>query len=162
MATSTLRAFILAALVVLGIIGLTRLFPQNASLGVAGPGESPTVSPTPTTQQTLTPTPTATRKAKVKGVVVLVLNGTSTKGLAAEVSSTLRNAGYKLKVPGNASRAFKRTTVYYRADSLPEGQAIFARWFPDGLLRPIPASAPDDVQVQVILGADFAASSPSP
>lgn len=160
-ATSTLRAFILAALVVLGIIGLTRLFPQNASLGVAGPGGTSTVTPTPTAQQTASPTPTATRRARVRGVVVLVLNGTTTKGLAAEVSATLRNAGYKLKVPGNA-RATRRTTVYYRADSLPEAQAILGRWFPDAVLRTIPASAPDDVRVQIVLGADFATSSPSP
>lgn len=162
MATSTLRAFILAALVVLGIIGLTKLFPQNASLGVTGPGGAAQVTQSPSASPSVTPTPTATRRARVKGVVVLVLNGTSKKGLAAEVSATLTNAGYKLKVPGNARRALSRTTVYYRADSLPEAQAIVSRWFPDALLRPIPGSAPDDVRVQIVLGADFVASSPSP
>ena len=161
MATSTLRAFILAALVVLGIIGLTRLFPQNPSLGVTGPGGTSTQSPEPTTGPLVTPTPTATRRAKVRGVVVLVLNGTTRKGLAAEVSATLKNAGYKLKVPGNA-RSTQTTTVNYRADSLPEAQAIVRKYFPDAVLRRMPASAPDDVQVRIILGADFVASSPSP
>jgi LytR cell envelope-related transcriptional attenuator len=161
-ATSTLRAFILAALVVLGIIGLTKLFPQNASLGVTGPaGATSTESPQASANPSVSPTPTATRAAKVRGVVVLVLNGTSKKGLAAEVSATLKTAGYKLKIPGNA-KATRRTTVYYRADSLPEAQAILGRWFPDALLKPIPASAPDDVRVEVVLGADFAATSPSP
>ena len=162
MATSTLRAFILAVLVVVGIIGLTKLFPQNASLGVTGPGgATSSTSPQPSAEPSVTPTPTATRAAKVSGVVVLVLNGTSKKGLAAEVSATLKSAGYKVKVPGNA-KSTRRTTVFYRADSLPEAQAILGRWFPDALLKPIPASAPDDVRVQIVLGADFAASSPSP
>lgn len=93
---------------------------------------------------------------------MLVLNGTSRKGLAAEVTATLKSAGYKMKIPANAGRAFKKTTVFYREDSLPEAQAILGRWFPDAVLRAIPASAPDDVRVQVVLGADFVSSSPSP
>jgi hypothetical protein len=97
----------------------------------------------------------------VKGVVVRVLNGTSRKGLAAEVSGTLANAGYKLKVPGNAKRT-ARTIVYYRADSLPEAQLIVRRYFPDAVLRAIPPSAPDDIRVQIVLGRDFVSISPSP
>jgi LytR cell envelope-related transcriptional attenuator len=161
MATSTLRALILAALVVLGVIGLTKLFPQNASLGVTGGTPSSKVTNSPSTTPSSTPSPTTSRNPKVKGVVVLVLNGTSRKGLAAEVSRTLSNAGYKLKVPGNA-KATRRTTVYYRSDSLPEAQRIVQKYFPDALLKAAPASVPDDVRVEIILGADFAASSPSP
>jgi hypothetical protein len=161
MATSTLRAIILAALVVLGVIGLTKLFPQNASLGVTGAGPTSTVTQSPSTKPASSPSPTATRKPRVKGVVVLVLNGTSRKGLAAEVARTLSNAGYKLKLPGNA-KATRRTTIYYRADSLPEGQAILRRWFPDALLKPAPGSVPSDVRVEIVLGADFATGSPSP
>lgn len=160
-ATSTLRALILAALVVLGIVGLTKLFPQNESLGITGaapPGSKVSGSPSPT--PSVTPTPTSTRKAKVKGVVVLVLNGTTRKGLAAEVSRTLANAGYKPKVPGNA-KSTRRTIVYYRKDSLPEAQLIVRKYFPDALLKPAPASVPDDVRVEIVLGADFVASSPS-
>jgi hypothetical protein len=160
-ATSTLRALILAALVVLGVIGLTKLFPQNESLGITGSpqGSAATSSPSPT--PTATPSPTASRRARVRGVVVRVLNGTSRKGLAAEVSGTLANAGYKPKVPGNA-RATRRTIVYYRADSLPEAQLIVQRYFPDAVLRAAPASVPDDVRVQIVLGADFVSGSPSP
>jgi hypothetical protein len=161
MATSTLRALILAALVVLGVIGLTKLFPQNQSLGITGSGPDSTTTTTPSPSPSIAPTPTPTRRARVRGVVVRVLNGTSRKGLAAEVSGTLANAGYKLKVPGNA-RATRRTIVYYRADSLPEAQLIVRRYFPDAVLRPIPASAPDDVRVQIVLGADFVSGSPSP
>jgi hypothetical protein len=160
-ATSTLRALILAALVVLGVIGLTKLFPQNASLGITGAGPSSTVGSSPSSTPTGTPSPTPSRKAKVKGVVVLVLNGTTRRGLAAEVSGTLANAGYKMKVPGNA-KSTRRTIVYYRADSLPEAQLIVRKYFPDALLRRAPASVPDDVRVEIVLGADFVISSPSP
>ena len=61
------------------------------------------------------------------GVPVLVLNGTTRKGLAAEVSRTLGNAGYKPKVPGN-SKPTRRTIVYYRRDSLPEAQLIVRKY----------------------------------
>jgi hypothetical protein len=159
-ATSTLRALILAALVVLGVIGLTKLFPQNASLGITGAEPGSTVTSSPTSSPG-TPTPTATRRARVRGVVVRVLNGTNRKGLAAEVSGTLANAGYKLKVPGNA-KAARRTIVYYRADSLPEAQLMVRRYFPDAVLRPVPAAVPDDIRVQIVLGADFVSGSPSP
>ncbi len=126
MATSTLRALILAALVVLGIVGLTKLFPQNESLGITGAGAPGSkVSSSPSATASVSSTPTSRRKAKVKGVVVLVLNGTTRKGLAAEVSRTLANAGYKPKVPGN-SKSTRRTIVYYRTDSLPEAQ-LFPR-----------------------------------
>jgi LytR cell envelope-related transcriptional attenuator len=160
-ATSTLRALILAALVVLGVIGLTKLFPQNASLGITGAGGTSKVSTTPSPKPSVTPAPTSTRKPRVKGVVVLVLNGTKTKGLAADVSRTLSNAGYKMRDPGNA-KATKKTIVYYRADSLPEAQQIVRRWFPDALLKPAPPSLRKDVRVEIVLGADFAAISPSP
>jgi LytR cell envelope-related transcriptional attenuator len=160
-ATSTLRALILAALVVLGVIGLTKLFPQNESLGITGAGgPGSKVSSSPSSTQGKTPSPTPSRKAKVKGVVVLVLNGTSRKGLAAEVSRTLANAGYKMKVPGNA-KPIRKTIIYYRADSLPEAQLIFRKYFADALLKPMPASVAAGVRVEIVLGADFA-SSPSP
>jgi hypothetical protein len=161
MATSTLRALILAALVVLGIVGLTKLFPQNESLGVAGQGGgSPKTGTSPTPSRGGSPSPSPSRKAKVKGVVVLVLNGTSRKGLAAQVSSTLSNAGYKARVPGNA-KPTRRTIIYYRSDSLPEAQLIFRKYFPDAVLKPAPGSVPADVRVEIVLGADFA-SSPAP
>jgi hypothetical protein len=160
MATSTLRALILVALVVLGILGLTKLFPQNESLGITGAGGgSPKAGASPTPSQGQSPSPTPSRKAKVKGVVVLVLNGTSRKGLAAEVSRTMENAGYKPKVPGNA-KPTRRTIIYYRSDSLPEAQLILRKYFPDALLKPAPASVPADARVEIVLGADFVASSP--
>jgi LytR cell envelope-related transcriptional attenuator len=160
MATSTLRALILAALVVLGIVGLTKLFPQNESLGITGAGGgSPKAGTSPSPSQGQSPSPTPSRKAKVKGVVVLVLNGTSRKGLAAEVSRTMENAGYKPKVPGNA-KPTRRTIIYYRSDSLPEAQLILRKYFPDALLKPAPASVSADVRVEIVLGADFVTSSP--
>lgn len=161
MATSTLRALILAALVVLGVVGLTKLFPQNESLGIAGPTPSSKGSSSPSTAPSGSPSSTPTRKPKVKGVVVLALNGTARKGLAAEVSRTLAAAGYKMKVPGNA-KLTRRTIVYYRTDSLPEAQLIVRNYFPDALLKPAPPSMPADVRVEIVLGADFVTSSPSP
>jgi len=159
-ATSTLRGIILVVLVAVGIIGVTKLFPQNASLGVTGaPSPKPSTIPISPTSTPST-SPTQVRKANVKGVVVLVKNGTGKTGLAASVSQTLSNAGYKVKSPGDAS---KRTTtlIYYRADSEPEAALVQRRYFQGAQLQPAPASVPPDVQVEIILGTDFLAS-PSP
>lgn len=162
MATSTLRALILVALVVLGIVGITKLFPENVSLGITGqsPGSS-SPSASPSASPSSSPSATPTRKAKVRGTVVRVLNGSGQTGLAGEVSTTLKNAHFTVKDPANAPHR-NRTVIYYRADSQPEALLVQRKYFPDAVVKPAPASVPADVQVEIILGTDFIAASSSP
>jgi hypothetical protein len=156
-ATSTLRGLILVILVVLGMLGLTKLFPQNASLGVTPGSTQTTTGPQPSVSPSVTPSPTKTRKARPKGqVTVLVLNGTTRNGLAALETDQLKNDGYKVKTPSNYTPKIQTTIIYYQFDSLPEAQRLQRQRFPGSELRPAPATIPADVDLEVILGADQA------
>ena len=152
-ATSTLRGIILVGLVVLGILGLTKLFPENASLGVT-PGSPGTVAPsTAGSSPSPTPTPTKSRKARPKGQVsVLVLNGTSKTGEASLVTERLKTDGYDVKTPDNYPTKVQTTIIYYQADSFPEAQRLQRQRFTGAELKPAPAT--QDVDLEVIVGAD--------
>jgi LytR cell envelope-related transcriptional attenuator len=154
-ATSTLRGIILVGLVVLGILGLTKLFPENASLGVT-PGSTRTTAPsTGSSSPSPTPTPTKSRKARPKGqVTVLVLNGTSKTGEASLVTERLKQDGYNVKNPANYTTKVQTTIIYYQADSFPEAQRLQRQRFAGAELKPAPATIPQDVDLEVIVGAD--------
>jgi hypothetical protein len=158
MATSTLRGLILVALVVLGFLGLTKLFPQNTSLGVTpGSSSSITTSLSPGATPSPSTSPSKARKARPKSqVTVLVLNGTSTSGLAAVVRERLQNDGYKTKTPANYPQKIQTTIIYYQADSQAEAERLQRQRFAGSELRPAPATIPMDVDLEVILGADQA------
>ena len=160
MATWTVkRIVILVAAVAVGAYVLKQGFPVNTSQAITGsPRPKAGASPRATSGPTTSPSPT--RKPRVKGVVVLVLNGSGITGLAASTSQTLKGHGYTMKVPGDA-RTTRVTTVYYRADSLPEAQLLRSRYFPRAPLRPFPANFPHDAQIVVVLGTNYG-SSPSP
>jgi LytR cell envelope-related transcriptional attenuator len=155
------RIVILVAAVAVGAFMLKQGFPINSSQAITG-SPRPKASPSPRASSAPTTSPSPSRKARVKGVVVLVLNGSGTTGLAASTAQTLRSKGYSIPASnvGNA-KTTATTTVYYRADSLPEAELLRTRYFPRALLRPMPKSFPRTVEVAVVLGTDFA-SSPSP
>ena len=163
LAASTLRALLVVALVVAGVLGLTRLFPEgNVSRGVTptgtGPAPTTTTRPSPTgTKPTGSPTPT--RSPRVEGVTILVLNGTSTAGLAASTSAVLENAGYDLAEPGNAP-AQEITIIYYHEGYDIEANALKEKFFNLGTtsVREAPPEVPAEVNIEVILGEDFAAA----
>jgi hypothetical protein len=157
MATSTLRGLILVALVALGFLGLTKLFPQNTSLGVT-PGSSSITSPqSPGVTPSASTSPSRTRKARAKGqVTVLVLNGTTKNFFGAQVSQSLKDDGYKVKDPQTYSKRIQTTIIYYQSDSLPEAQRLQRQRFQGSELRPAPATLSSDIDLEVILGADQA------
>jgi LytR cell envelope-related transcriptional attenuator len=153
MATSTLRGLILVGLVVLGFLGLTKLFPQNTSLGVtSGASVTPT---TPTSSPSVSPTPSKLRKARPKGQVTLkVLNGTSRSGEAASVTEVLKSDGYKTVTPGNYTQKIQTTIIYYQPDFLPEAQRLQRQRFAGSELKPAPATLSSDLDLEVVIGAD--------
>lgn len=169
MTTWTLkRILVLIAAVAIGVLVLRQGFTGNASELIAGTtsGTGPHASPSP--GHTPSPASSPKRKAKVHGVVLQVVNGSGTTGLAASTSLVLKNQGYTLKAPGNltgsngASITTPTTTIYYRSDSLPEAQAIQRKYFPAAQVLPAPQGYPADVQVTIVLGTDFAGIAPSP
>ena len=160
MATSTLRGLILVTLVILGIVGLTKLFPVNASLGVTpaatGVTRSPTQSPPPTTS----PSPGETRKARPKGkVTIQVMNATSRAFFAAVVSDVLKKDGYKTVTPGNYSTKVATTIIFYQPNSYPEATRLQRQKFTTAALKPAPTTLSSDINLQVILGQDIAGQS---
>ena len=158
LATSTLKVGIIAAVVVLGVLVLRNAFPEDTGVGVVSPTTSPTAT-SPTDGPSPSPTPTVS--PEVEGVVVQVLNGTTTTGLAAQVSQILRDAGYTLKTPGNAPNT-ETTTIYHQAGSEVDAEHMRERFFAGATLEPAPPSVPADVEIQVVVGTDFTPASPSP
>jgi hypothetical protein len=153
-ATWTLkRILILAGAVIVGLVVLRNGFPSNASQGITGP-VTPTTPPGTTPPPTISPSPSTTRSPRIEGVVVLVLNGTDQDGLAADVGTTLEDQGYTVKTPDNAPNR-QRTTIFYREGFEPEAQLMKEQFFPDAALKLAGRSVPADVDLQVILGADF-------
>lgn len=157
MATSTLRGLILVGLVVLGIVGLTKLFPVNASLGVTPAATAVTRSPSQTSSPSTSPTPGETRKARPKGkVTVQVMNATTRAFFAAVVSDVLKKEGYKTVTPGNYATKVATTIIFYQPNSYPEATRLQRQRFTTAALKPAPATLSSDIDLQVILGQDIA------
>jgi hypothetical protein len=157
-ATSTLRAAILVAAVVLGIIVIRSGFPQNASQGVTGsPPPVTTTSPSPTSSSSTGPSPSGSALPNNK-VWVLVLNGAGKTGLAGQVTDVLKADHYRLKLPGDAPRQ-NTTTIFYRPDSLAEAQGLQSymnqRFGISVDIAEAPANFPSTIRLEVILGKDF-------
>jgi hypothetical protein len=147
MASSTLKAVILVAVVVVGVILLRDGFPESSGAPIG------TASPTPSASSTPSVTPSASARPPSE-VRVQVLNGTSVLGLAADVTVMLRGEGYKTAGQGNAPTTNK-TTVYYQEGFQAEAEALAQERFPDARVRPAPSSVPKRVNIQVVLGEDF-------
>lgn len=159
MATSTLRAIILVAAVALGLLGLSKAFPGDASRALTPPSgstngsESP--SPSPSASRTRSSSPSA--PGKIQGVVVQVLNGSGVIGQASQTSAALSAAGYDVKVPGDAPHTAV-TTIFYRGSSgRADAQLMKSRFFPSAAVKPATAttSSASDVELTLVLGADF-------
>jgi hypothetical protein len=152
-----LRAIILAVAVAVGVIGLTKAFPEGSSpinTSTGTPGVSP--SPTPSVSRPTSPTPSTS--PRVKDVVVQVLNGSGVDFLAAQESKKIKRAGYTVKTPGNANHT-PTTIVYYQAGFQLEAEALQEKFYPDASVRRATQAAASDADLTVILGED---ASPSP
>ncbi len=156
MATSTLRAVILAAAIVIGIVVIRNAFPENSSQDITTASPSNTVTTSPSVTPTASPSASATASPRVKGVTVQVLNGTDTTGLAGVVTGRLKKAGYTMRAPGGVNNA-SRTTIYYQAGFEPEAQFLKEKHFPKAVLAPAPSGF--KANLTVVLGSNFELSS---
>ncbi|HEX8098903.1 MAG TPA: LytR C-terminal domain-containing protein [Actinomycetota bacterium] len=169
MSTSTLRVLIVIAAIALGVVFLREAFPGTTRASsrhprvprpVTLPSESPTPSPTPS--ESPSPSPSSSPKKKkeqkpqVAGVVVQVLNGTHTNGLATQISERLKAAGYTLEPAGNHANQ-EKTTIYYQPAHKIDADYLRKKQFPDADLTPAPATFPKKIDITVLLGLDFSA-----
>ncbi|HEX9311255.1 MAG TPA: LytR C-terminal domain-containing protein [Actinomycetota bacterium] len=166
MGTSSLRAVILAAAVALGIFGLAKAFPENASKSLTSPsGTTPRTTPSQSpssTPKTLPPT-RHKRKPKTRGVTVQVLNGSGTPLLALQTTESITNMdlGFKLLTPGNATRT-NVTTIFYKSGFKASATYLASKVFPDAALK-LTTSSTFTASLTVVLGSDFAATAtPTP
>lgn len=169
LATATLRAGLVIAAVVLGVFVLTRAFPEadEAPQGAPGPTatddggeESPPVEESPDGggggggggggQP-------SGEEVNLRGVTVRVQNGTNATGLAAETAEQLGELGLRIREIGNAARNYEVTTLFFAQGSRPEADALNESFF-DGAadVQRMPADLQADVQVNVVLGQDYA------
>jgi hypothetical protein len=155
-ATSTLRAVILAAAIVIGIVVIKNAFPENASQTITTTSPTTKATTSPSVTPSSSPSESSSAKPRVKGVTVQVLNGTDTTGLAGVVTGRLKNAGYTMKIPGGVKNASK-TTIYYQTGFQPEAQFLKEKHFPGAVVAPAPSSFKPNLTV--VLGANFVLSS---
>jgi hypothetical protein len=157
LATSTLRAIIVAAFLAAGVLGISRFFEGNPTQEVA---TQPTAtSPTPTTEATPTPprTPSSPSPAAThqpSEVTVQVRNGTSITGLAGSVTEILEGQGYVTETPTNAE-VRDVTIVYFQPEYEADARSLQQRYFPGATLERVPGQFPQNINVFVILGSDY-------
>lgn len=144
----------LMLLVIIIIIGLV-VFSLNLVRGKFLNSSSETPSPSSELlQPTTSPSPSATSLFDYSKYTIRVLNGTSKSGLAASVSSKLKDLGYKVDKVANATNsAYERTEVRVK-----DGQRILFDQLAKDLSPDYDASAgsslkeDDTVDGEVILG----------
>ena len=159
------RLVIVLALVVGGIVVLAQGFGEET---VA----APTSSPEPTVSESPSPSPTPDQGEIVgqkDGVLVQVLNGTFTPGLAGDFQLTLEEEGYlRGGEPGDApDKPIVDTLVYFRNDDHAEQNEADAKllakdYLNDAAVEQLPRTYRDEnvtnpaADVIVILGEDMA------
>jgi len=159
-AGSGLRAaLLLSAAVLLGLILLRQFdsgvaFNQNVDTG-AGPittTQQPTVSVIP---------PTTSRPVRpAADVKVLAANGTSTSGLAGKVTEFLRQNGYNVLAPSDATRPIENSLVEFKPELEPEARAVAQLLqLPASAVRPLESDPPvadnRNADVLLVIGNDL-------
>lgn len=165
LATATLRAGLVIAAVVLGIFVLSRAFTTD---GAEPPQGGPQPTATAEDDGTVPPEgedggdggggqPPAEEEVNLRGVTVRVQNGTNETGLAAETAEQLRDLGLRIREIGNAARNYDVTTLFFAQGSRAEAEALNQEFFDGGAdVQRMPAELEEDVQVNVVLGQDYA------
>ena len=148
-ATFAWAALATGVLVGAGVLGLSAI-----ERGVSATGDTSTGSSASTAAA-----PAATIDAKAK---VVVLNATTTAGLAKNAAATAKDAGWTVSATANADTTdVKLSTVYYSAKSQLGAALGLAKSLGIGR-APVQTDRFDvqgETRLTVVLGADFTASS---
>ena len=124
--------------------------PSTSSSASAAPSETPSETPSaPASEE-----PSAAEPSAQGTTSVVVLNGTTTTGLAARGSRALTAAGWKVTSTGDAGTTGTTTSVVYYQQ--PEQQAVaqgVAKAL--GIATVEQSSAFPNADVSVVLGADY-------
>jgi hypothetical protein len=157
MSTSTLRAAVVVAAVVVGALVLSKGFASGTGQPfAAGARTSPSPSSTPSAH----PTPSGSHPStpSFHGVTVKVLNGTTTSGLAHDTRNQLEALGFRVVSIGDSTTPYQITTIYYAPGAKAVAVALKNAKFPTGLVKPASSTVGTATKLTVIVGADFASS----
>jgi hypothetical protein len=141
---------VVAWLVVAGLVAVGGLWVVLRARG-SNTASAPTPSVTAPTAHGAEPSISGT--PKVRGVVVLVLNGTTRARLAARTSEELARAGYRVAAPGNTARRTS-TLIAYQPGFGPDAAFIRRKFLPDASLKQQDAPFPSGAKITVLLGSD--------
>lgn len=157
LATAVLRAGLVIAAVILGVVVLTKAFPTPAApTGIPQVPDTVVPQPTESPNPLEEPSPQPLPSPEVAGVTVQVLNGTAQSGLAAETAELLENEGYNVLTVANAATDYEITTLFYQDDSKLEARNLRQTFFPGAVLERAPPQLNQDVRITIVLGADYA------
>jgi hypothetical protein len=156
--TGAVRGILVVVAVIVGLIVLSRAFPDSAPAAGQAPAsgqgdDQPADGESPAAGATTAP-PSGPRQ--VQGVIVQVLNGTEESGLAAETKKQLEPFGYQVVEVGNvgSGRIYKRTTLFYREDAQSQAQQLITDFFPGAKLEEATNNLNPEVQVTIVVGVD--------
>jgi LytR cell envelope-related transcriptional attenuator len=165
------RVLVIVALVAAGIVVLAKGFGGTGATvaASASPSATRTRSSPASATSTATPTesPSSTPAPRTKGVLFMVLNGTTVTGLGAAAEEMLTSHDYAAPVPAaNApTQGVKTTTVYYRpgqneAQNKSDATYVSETYFPgskvDKLGPAFDTIVPQAATIAIVVGEDFA------
>lgn len=151
-------------LVLVGVLVLALLNGSTSFPGVASPSSTPSASasasaapsgePSASSSSSASQAPSAATPADQGSTSVVVLNGTTTTGLAARGSTALTSAGWRVTSTGDAgTTGATGSVVYYRqADQQAVAQGIANAL---GITAVQQSAAFPNADVSVVLGADY-------
>ncbi|WP_182046168.1 LytR C-terminal domain-containing protein [Curtobacterium sp. ME26] len=151
-------------LVLVGVLVLALLNGSTSFPGVASPSSTPSASasasaapsgePSASSSSSASQAPSAATSADQGSTSVVVLNGTTTTGLAARGSTALTSAGWRVTSTGDAgTTGATGSVVYYQqADQQAVAQGIANAL---GITAVQQSAAFPNADVSVVLGADY-------
>ncbi|MFJ3036251.1 LytR C-terminal domain-containing protein [Curtobacterium pusillum] len=148
-------------LVGIGVLVLALLNGSYSFDGSTSPSASSSASASATSEPSSSPSssapqaPAAGTPADQGTTSVVVLNGTTTTGLAAKASATLTSAGWKVTSTGDAGTTGTTATIVYYQQA---AQASVAQGIAKslGVTAVQQSAAFPNADISVVLGADYA------
>ncbi len=153
-------ALLLAAALILGILILQQFDDGGVPFSQQVTSDDTTATTRRQTSVSVIP-PTTGRPLRGNGEVkVLAANGTGTPGLAGKTSDFMRNLGYDVLQPTDATRVIETTLVEYNPEFEPEARALAQLMLlPASSVRPMEDNPPvgdrRSADIIVIIGPDL-------
>jgi hypothetical protein len=161
-----LAAFVVATVLLLGVIHPSAAKPASGSTAGAASATSSSTTSTAATSSTTSPAHSGSPTTTVapSKVSVLVANASGVTGAAAAVTNELRPGGWNLESPVNASAHVSTSTVYYLAGQQQSAESIAAALhLSSSAVGPYTTAAPissiGTAEVLVVVGPDLASRS---